>query len=229
MNQDISGYGSNNRKWYETVKGQYPGSQPTLGALRQELTIKSNQSTYNFDFRVANANSTTEQLLPLTDAFGVNELGLFLLVRNKTRAGSGVLQTYPNREAIAPAFANSTADAPSAAAVQAISDLEAIYNGIAAVRIDQQVFFDGLDMRRFRRVPATQQGIFASQVQSSYGDGMVCIEPQLFFDGARKNQVSVTVPQLNGIALEPDNANFELALVCIASGFRVQGGAKLKA
>ncbi len=228
MDQDISGYGSN-RKWYETVKGKYPNSQPTLGALRQELTIKSNQSDYKFDFKTANANSVTEQLLAVTDAFGANELGIFLMVRNKTRPGSGILQTYPNREAIAPAFNASTADTPSASAVQAISDLEAIFNGVAGMRIDSTVIFDGLDMRRFRRVPQTQIGIFASQAQSGYRDGMVAIEPQLFLDGARKNQVSVTVPQFNGIALEPDNANYELVLVCVASGFRVQGGANLKA
>ena len=225
---EVSGFGSNNRKWYETVRAKYPNSQPSLGALRQEITLRNNQSAYEFDFKKANANSNTEQLLAVTDAFGANQLLIGLLVRNKTRQGNAVVQTYPNLEAIAPAFALSTAIAPSGPALQAVADLETVYNGIASTRIDSTTIFDGLDTRRFRFVPQSQIGLFASQVQSKYTDGLVSIEPQLCFDGARKNLVTVTVPSFAGMAIEPDNPNFEIALVCIAYGFRVQGGANLK-
>jgi hypothetical protein len=224
---EVSGFNSN-RKWYETVKAKYPNTQPSLGALRQELTLKNNQGNYAADFKTANAASTTEQLLGITDAFGANQLLVCIGVRNKTKPGSIVLTTYPSLEAIAPAFNNSTAASPSVAAIQAVADLEAVFSGITQARIDSTVIFDGLDTRRFRYVPQTQAGLFASQAQSRYADGLVSIEPQLYFDGARKNQVQVNVPTFTGMAIEPDNANFELVLVVIAYGFRVQGGANLK-
>lgn len=226
--EDISGHAPATRKWYETVKAKYPNTTPSLGAIRQELTLKNQQSGYGFDFKAINAGSTTEQLLPLTDAFGANQLLIAIGVRNKTKPGSMVLITYPSLEAIAPAFNGSTVAAPSAAAIQAVADLETIFNGVTRASIDSTTIFDGLDTRRFRHVPATQVGLFASQAGSRYHDGQVNIEPQLYFDGARKNKVEVVVPSFNGMAIEPDNANFELVLVCIATGFRVQGGANLK-
>jgi hypothetical protein len=229
---EVAGFkgGTRNRAWYETVKAKYPGFQPSLGSLRQELVLKNNQSTYTFDFKTKDPSgtSTTEQLLAVTDSFGANTLMFGIVARNKNRPSANVLLSYPNLEVIAQAFNGSSADVPTAPAKQSVNDLEAIYNGIASLQIGTNSIFDGLDMRRFRHVPATQQGVFASKAQADYLDGAVAIEPQLFLDGTQANRLSVTVPTFNGMAIEPDNADFQLVLVVVASGFRVQGGSDLK-
>jgi len=228
---EIAGFkGSRNRAWYETVKAKYPNFQPSLGCLRQERVLKNNQSVYTFDFKTGDpsSNSRTEQLLAVTDSFGANTLMLGLIARSKTRPSAHVVLSYPNLEVIAQAFSGSSSDVPSSAAKQAVSDVEAVYNGVAALQIGTNSIFDGLDTRRFRHVPATQQGVFASKAQADYLDGAVAIEPQLFLDGTQANKLTVTVPTFNGMAIEPDNTDFELVLVVICSGFRVQGGSDLK-
>lgn len=228
---EIAGFkGSRNRAWYETVKAKYPGFQPSLGCLRQERVLKNNQSSYVFDFKTADptGHSTTERLLAVTDSFGANTLMLGIIVRQKSRPSAHKLLTYPALEALAWAFNNSSADNPTQPAKQAAADLEAIYNGVCSLQIATNSIFDGLDTRRFRHVPGTQQGVFASQNQGDYLDGAVAIEPQLFLDGTQANRLTVDIPTFNGMNIEPDNNDFELVLVLVASGFRVQGGSDLK-
>lgn len=222
--------GSRNRAWYETVKAKYPNFQPSLGSLRQERVIKNNQSSYVFDFKTADptGRSVTERLLAVTDSFGANTLMLGLTVRQKSRPSANKLLTYPAVESVAIAFNNSTSDQPSTAAKLAASDLETVYNGNLSLQIATNSIFDGLDTRRFRYVPATQQGVFASQNQSEYLNGAVAIEPQIFLDGTQANKLQVEIPTFAGMAIEPDNADYELVLVLVASGFRVQGGSDLK-
>lgn len=229
MYEEISGGKTRNRGFYETVKGKYaPELQPTLSYLRQEQTLKNNQSSYAFDFKTANAKSTTERLISITDAVGVNQLQIGLMLREIARPSNGVILTFPSLDEVAPGFNASTVAAPSAAAKAAVRDLEAIYNGSVTLSVDNNTIFDALDTRRFREVPATQQGAFAGRNSARYEQGQVAIEPQLFLDGARSNKLIVNVPTFNGMAIEPDNAAFELVLVALASGFRVQGGAGLK-
>lgn len=228
---EVSGPGSNNRQWYEIVKAKYPQFQPSLGCLRQERVLKNNQSQYVFDFKSADpsGNSRTEQLLAVTDSFGANTIMLGIIARQKSRPSAHVLMTYPSQEIISGAFQGSTADNPTAPAIQAVKDLETIYNGVCGLQIATNSIFDGLDTRRFRYVPATQQGVFASKSQARYLDGAVAIEPKLFIDGTQASKLTVTVPTFDGMAIQPDNADFELVLVLIASGFRVQGASDLKA
>jgi hypothetical protein len=229
---EVSGLktGTRNRAWYETVKSKYPSFQPSLGSLRQERVLKNNQSSYVFDFKTADptGRSVTERLLAVTDSFGANTLMLGLAVRQKSRPSANKLLTYPAIETIAAAFSGSTSEQPNSAAKQAASDLEVVYNGNLSLQIATNSIFDGLDARRFRHVPATQQGVFASQNQSDYLDGAVAIEPQIFLDGTQANKLQVEIPTFAGMAIEPDNPDFELVLVLVASGFRVQGGSDLK-
>jgi len=231
LQDEISGIrtGTRNRAWLEEVRRKFPNSQPSLGSLRQERVLKNNQSTYLFDFKTPDptGHSTTEMLLAVTDSFGANTLMLGLVVRNKNKPSANVLLSYPNLEVIAPAFNNSTADTPSAAAKAAGGDIETLYNGSLILQIGAGTIFDGLDTRRFRHVPATQQGVFASKAQSDYLDGAVAIEPQIFLVGTEANKLTVTIPTFNGMAIEPDNADYELVLTVVASGFRVQGGSDL--
>lgn len=231
LQDEISGIrsGTRNRAWLEEVRRKFPNSQPSLGSLRQERVLKNNQSTYVFDFKTPDptGHSTTEMLLAVTDSFGANTLMLGLVVRNRNKPSANVLLSYPNLEVIAPAFNNSTADTPSTPAKTAGTDIETLYNGSLILQIGSGTIFDGLDTRRFRHVPATQQGVFASKAQSDYLDGAVAIEPQIFLVGTEANKLTVTIPTFNSMSIEPDNADYELVLCVVASGFRVQGGSDL--
>lgn len=222
MYEEISGAKTRNRDFYETVKGKYPQLQPTLSYLRQEQTLKNNASSYAFDFKTANAKSVTERLISITDAFGVNQIQIGLILREIARPSNGVVLTFPSLDEVTPGFTT------AAAALRATRDLEAIYNGSVTLSVDNNTIFDALDARRFREVPVSQQGAFAGRNSARYDQGQVAIEPQLFLDGARSNKLIVNVPTFNGMAIEPDNPAFELVLVALASGFRVQGGAELK-
>ena len=230
MSYEIAGPAeTRNRKWYEQLKSRFGDKLPTLSYLRQEIPLRNNQSGYVFDFKGNSGSATlTEKKLSITDAFGANQMQIALMLRQKSRPSTGLILSYPSLANIAPGFANSTAENPSTAAKQAVRDLEAVFNGDVEVRVDKNTIFDGLDTRRFRSVPSTQQGALAETNESRYGDGLVSIEPQLIMDGARSNSVSVNVPTFNGMSIEPDNSDFELVLVCILSGFKIQGGAELK-
>lgn len=222
---DISG--TRDRGFYEKIKAQFGNSTPTLSVLRQEIVLRNNKSGYDFTFADRNDLSPTEIGLSVTDAFAANKLRLAIGVRQKSRNGAVVLMTYPSVAAIARAFANSTAESPSAAAKLAALDLEAIYNGTIKVAVDQSTIFERLNTARSRFVPQTQIGALAESTQSRYEDGQINIEPNLVLSGARTNKVEVNVPTFGGMAIEADNADFELVLVAELSGYRVQGGSGL--
>lgn len=219
--------GNRDRNFYETLKSQFGDLLPTLSVLRQEIPLRNNRSGYEFDFSDKREASTTERLLSVTDAFAANKIRVAIGIRQKSRPGAIRLTTYPSLAAIAVAFANSSADAPSNAAKLASSDLEAIYNGAVTVQIDKKTIFDGLNTSRARFVPETQAGALAEANEWRYEHGQISIEPNLVLSGARANKVTVDVPTFNGMAIEPDNTDFELVLVVELSGYRIQGGSGL--
>lgn len=219
--------GNRDRNFYETIKAQFGSLLPTMSALRQEIPLKNNKSGYTFDFKDNRDSSPTERLLSVTDAFAANKLRVAIGIRQKSRAGAVRLVTYPSLAALALAFNNSSADAPSNAAKQAALDLEAIYNGSMTVQIDKTTIFDGLNTARSRFVPQSQAGPLSEANEWRYDHGQIGIEPNLVLSGARSNQITVDVPTFNGMAIEPDNSDFELLLVAELSGYRVQGGSGL--
>src|SRR5689334_17283453 len=133
--------GFNSRELLQRANEKFPGGSATLSFLRQQVELKNNQTTLLFDFDGNQPGVSTERKLSSKDGFFAHSLGLYLLIEDSAKPGSGVLQSYPNYQTIIRKAGILVANA---------SDLEALYNGQMKAQIDQTVVFDGLDTRRFR-------------------------------------------------------------------------------
>ena len=197
---------TSSRALYEQLKAKYPKSQfPNVIITESFLFLmKSIQNTItvlNFDV-LTNASSGTpptviEQRLNMSDRFCVKDMAMFLMktaaaggggVSTSAEINNGIPRTYPN----ATVFAN---------AGEALN-LESVYNGFATIIIDSIVYYQKLDLRKFYRVPTSQQGVAVSTVAGTgvlANDGWDILNyayapvvPQFEFNGSGNNQFTFT-------------------------------------
>ncbi len=189
--------------------------------LRQELPLRNNQSTYAFDFQPKNGSKPTERLLQRTDNFHMLGLGLLLAVENKNKPGSAPLLAYPQLFEVQKLIASGTAI--GGIADPDVRDLNAIYNGILAIKQVSTEVVSDVDTRRFYVVPSTQENGINDRSEANYADGIISIEPQPILVGKDSNALTVTIPTWPGIALQSNRADWEINLVAYAVGYRILG------
>ncbi len=184
----------------------------TPGFIRIEQKIVAGKGKYIFKVtRDSNSDSVTEQKLERNDQFMSSQIGLFLMKRVDTYAGSEILCTYPD----VTIFTNSTNAA----------HLEVFYNGKLSVTIGQTKWIEALDTRRFRNVPQRQGQPAIASIQSVFinelhdNDGFFKLTPQITIDGDAKNEIAIEAPINASHIVVGAGAGTENYLVLIIRGF----------
>jgi hypothetical protein len=200
------------RQKFEDLKKQYPGSVPTISFLRHEQVLKDNKSIYEFDFNSRNDALESERRLSDKDVFLALDMGLYLIAEKDAEPGSGQLLSYP----AAAQFPDVATDATAGTKGFKRAHLEVVYNGKMSVNVQNNIVFEALDTRRFRKQnsAASEQG---------YNDGLVNLEPYIVLNGKNKNKVVVQIPTFGGILIESSTAGVEHRLVAYAVGILIPG------
>lgn len=191
---------------------------PALSYLRQEIVLVNSQGLYTFtlskDEQVT--GKSTEQLLGRQDVFYVLDLGLKLLKEDKTKYGTGILQTYPNPTLF-----------PDVATEFTNAHLNLVYNGKLSARVDQKILFDAIPTNKFYKVPQTLQSGTIPLSQKDPKDGFIEMEPYLILSGKRKNEIELKIPTFNGNLFAAGTTlaatGVEHKVVLEAEGFLVPG------
>jgi len=194
---------------------------PQPGFLRIENQLVSGQGQYNFNIKADSGVSPTERKLDQNDSFVVSKVGLYLSKEavngnmTRTEPGTGVLQSYPN----------ATEFAAEALYVNP-AHLENFWNGQLQVKVADTVFFDGLWMKPSRTVRTTQQSSGTNKSENFMYDGLFDVDPIITFEGSRKNDISLSVPNFNG-ALQQYSATNQIYVALVFWGILVTGGSQL--
>jgi len=210
-------------KYKRLGKGNVRLTQSTLVLTKP---INPNVATYNFD--VLETQTATlapnEIRLNLNDEFIITQLGLFLEASVEVGGavtGQKVLFTY------APAQLDGTTAA----------GLQNFYNGNLQIAVNNIVYLDKFDSRKHMFVPRTQiQNSIApnsAQIDSNNfsKDAMFSIEPTLVLSGAKKNQITLSLPSAitGGSFTFTDDKGAVISyridrICCIARGLNAQNG-----
>jgi len=213
----IQGSAGRNRAIYNDLP-----KNATQGYLRLEKSLGT-QSTVEFDvLNNVGTPNTTERRLKITDRFWVSELAIFLFkLPSGGNLGATNLDSWPNAGVYT-------------AANEAIN-LHNIYNGYLAVRVNQTVWIDSLDVYRFYRVGGAQEGVGLSTYDATNNPinkfvnstwdigsfGFIPNTPLIALDGLADNKITITCPQSLAMA-GTSSTNY---VVCYLRGFLQQNGA----
>ncbi len=183
----------------EMIEGQYNVKGIAKKSfLRQEIVLSNSSNQYTVDFN-GNVQNTpkTERRLSIQNTFFTNKLGLFLVKEDVNKIGSAVLLAHPDAAVFGAKAAN----------------LEVIYNGLMKATIDNKIVFEALQTSDFRKNPA----------QFMPEDGKLNLDPTIILKGNKRNELSLTFPYWNNMAVEDDAAGttFRHKLIVMAYGFEV--------
>jgi len=216
-------------KYSNVGKGNVRLTQSTLLLSKP---ISATSTVYNFDVLESQTQTLVgdEIRLNLNDEFIIAELGFYLqgnVFDGARDTGAKVLLTY------AP-FEQDGAEA---------SKINNYWNGAFQIAVNNIVYLDKYDTKKSNYVPRTQ---FANYVAISGApstipstdfseNGMNATEPMLTLSGAKKNNLTLTLPTAISTATIPfvDNSGASLSIVidrvvCIARGLNAQNGASFQ-
>lgn len=204
----------------------------TQSTLYLSKAISTSSTTYNFDV-LETQNSTlqnNEIRLNLNDEFIITSLGVFIEASIKDPMGGG---TYGTKLfSYAPYQLNS-----------AFAGLTPFYNGSLQVSVNNIVYLDKFDTGRSNFVPRTQDNpasAVTSIVNSTLGsnnyaeNGLVDLEPMLTLSGAKKNTITLTLPQAltkPSATISTNNGQVTITaerVVVLARGLNAQNGASFQ-
>lgn len=216
-------------KYSNVGKGNVRLTQSTLILSKP---ISANTTVYNFDVLESQTQTLQgdEIRLNLNDEFIIAELGFYLqgsVLDGLRDTGAKVLLTYAPFEQ----------DGVEAAKINNY------WNGAFQIAVNNIVYLDKYDVRKSNYIPRTQ---FANYVAISgapatipntdfSANGMNSTEPMLTLSGAKKNNLTLTLPTAIATATIPfvDNSGATLSVVidrvvCIARGLNAQNGASFQ-
>lgn len=210
-------------KYKRLGKGNVRLTQSTLILTKP---INPNVATYNFD--VLETQTATlapnEIRLNLNDEFIITQLGLFLEAEVE---GAGI----PTGQKVLFTYAPAQLDGISAASLQNF------YNGSLQIAVNNIVYLDKFDSRKHNFVPRTQIQNAGANLQAQIDsnnfakDAMFSIEPTLVLSGAKKNQITLSLPSAitGGSFTFTDDKGSAIVyrinrICCIARGLNAQNG-----
>lgn len=184
---------------YEKAKGvlqqagvSVQGAKLTMSSLRFEQQLNTTQNNYTFGVTVVDNGPSgtkfnTEIRLNQQDSFVCTELALYLAEPASVADATFVDCTYPS-----PAVFANTGEAAA---------LGVIYHGFLKLTVNNDVILPSLYTSRFRRVQASQkvtaaanQNGIANDSTNMVSDGMLIMEPNLYFVGSKNNLLQLVLP-----------------------------------
>jgi len=168
---------------------------PTPGYLRSEFVLGAAQNQVTFEM-AANQNNPGQQLSPLenrlkmNDAFYPTEYSVFFYTYTTATASTRLraqLQSFGNT-------GGSGLNAP---------EIDGAYNGALALRVNDRVYFDSVDMLRFKYVGEAQQALAVSTAatlnsyfSSEWNTGNMpdMADPLVRLNGQYSNKFTATFP-----------------------------------
>lgn len=197
--------------------GMNPGKAVLSSSyLRLETLINSTSSSTNLRFDVlVNENTQqatfpTQQKLNLQDAFVCSSIGLYLGCPSGLTDTTFRLLSYPSVGNISGTAANFTAAQAAAAQV--------IYNGYLSLTINQRTILPYWDLARHLDIPLTQASAVTGtttaptapiHLNDDFFDGgdtaQYPCEPNIIFSGAKKHDLTITLPSGIATASLPTN------------------------
>lgn len=183
---------------YKTVLAKYRALgkgdvRLTQSALFLTKPITSTSTTYQFDI-LENQNATLQNdeiRLNLNDEFIVTQMGFYLVGKSATLGITDQIKLFT----YAPTEVRS-----------GNLHLQNAYAGQLQISVNNIVYLDKWDTRKHEIVPQTQYGnagaaaaafqlINGTQASSNFSkDGMANVEPMLTLSGAKKNQITLSIP-----------------------------------
>lgn len=196
-----------------------PNAIATVGYLRSEFVLPATGITsIQFPIGVGDgAQRPSERRLKNNDAFCATHIGVFIGRRVLANpASSAILHTFPNNKVF-------TTELPA---------VQGFYAGNLAIRVNETVYIDGLDLLSFLRADTAQQGEAVSTVAVTGITGASAWEgdrafkklvPTITFNGLGNNLVTANLPEslTLGSAVVAD----ENVAIFMARGFTIQNGA----
>lgn len=216
-------------KYSKIGKGNVRLTQSTLFLTRP---ISPTSTVYNFDVLESQTQTlqADEIRLNLNDEFIITQLGFYLQASVKigdVDTGAKVLLSY------APFEQNSTE----------AGKINNFYNGAFQIAVNNIIYLDKYDVKKSMFVPRTQFANFNAvsgqpstipSVDFSM-NGMFGTEPLLTLSGAKKNNLTLTIPTAISLAnfRVTDNNGVQYTLevnrvVCLARGLNAQNGASFQ-
>lgn len=217
-------------KYNNIGKGNVRLTQSTLFLTRP---ISATSTVYQFDVLESQTQTlqADEIRLNLNDEFIISELGFYLqasiLDSMGTNTGAKILLPYAPFEQ---------------SSVQA-SKITNFWNGSFQIAVNNIVYLDKYDVKKSNFVPRTQFADFNAVTGTPSTipsvnfdtDGMSSTEPMLTLSGAKKNNLTLTLPTAISSATFPvtDNQGVRYTVsvdrvVCLARGLNAQNGASFQ-
>ena len=199
---------------YENFVGKLMAAGKTgIVATQHTLQLEVNLTTVDtvYDFRLtddAGGKLKSERRLNQNDVFMVTGLQVLFCKRADDNDVKGRYCTYPN----ATLFPNSK------------GDLEAVYNGVLKMTVDNKVYVPGYDLLQHRSVPRSQDMDLPDVIQDSLDlsrDGIIGIYPTITLQGNKTSQIQAVLPS----ALASVEAGVKTRLVLRLHGFLAQNAA----
>jgi hypothetical protein len=225
---------------FKTILGKYSNVgkgnvRLTQSTLILSKPISATSTVYNFDVLESQTQTLVgdEIRLNLNDEFIIAELGFYLQASIINDAlvdtGAKVLLSY----------------APFEQDNQQASRINNFWNGSFQIAVNNIVYLDKYDVRKSNYVSRTQfsnfvsgpGGIIPSTIPSIdfSTNGMNSTEPMLTLSGAKKNNLTLTLPTAINIAnfvIDDNQGNSYTVrvdrVVCIARGLNAQNGASFQ-
>jgi len=209
-----------------------PNVRLTQSSLFLTKPISSTQTTYTFDvLETQTATLQRDELrVNINDEFYITHLGLYLVATVTNGSYSGVkLLTY----------------APIEAGAQTLQ-VEGLFNGSLSIGVNNVIYLDKFDTRKFEMVPQTQFSSFFSEA-GAYNkctiaqenlslNNMFPIEPMLQLSGAKKNTITlslanaITGTNFTVINNEGDTLTYTIDRIgLVARGLNAQNGSVFQA
>lgn len=192
------------------------GSTPQPSMLRLEQLTDNSKGVHVFEHKkTSGSRLATEIRLDENDAFFATHVRLRLKQENPTKPGSGVYQSYANQTAIPP-VANEVVAA----------DLDAYFNSLLQLSINQREVLKSFDMTDSRAVGTTQQSAGTNYSESHSLRGFLPLHGVIRLAGNSSAEIRLISPSYTG-KLVQTVANFATSRIYVAIefyGFLVVGG-----
>lgn len=190
------------------------GKEPQPSTLRLEQLADGSKGLHTFDHKKnSGTRLATEIRLDENDAFFATHVRLRLKAELPTKPGSGIYQSYANQTIF-----------PAVASEVVIADLDAEWNSVLQLTVNQKEVLRAFDMSDSRVVNTSQQSAGTNYSQSNSLDGFLPFHGVVKLFGNSTAEIKLNTPAYAGKLVQHVTAATRIYLSLEFYGFLVVGG-----